>query len=177
MPRNLIDLSKVLPISLERVKKYIRCTALWKAISPIPEKNMKFEFIDENTIHQDLNYTFTIGLTGLITHTAHIVQDVRFEEQNNTYILTVLKSNEVAKSELHVTVEDLGGEKTNVKVALIRLYFKRGVLELVGRRIVINRFRAEIRKLLKKLAQKLREGSLEPIFKKCDEELAKQETP
>ena len=66
--------------------------------------------------------------------------------------------------------------KINVKVALVKLYFKNGVLELVGRRIVINRFRAEIRKLLKKVARKLRDGSLEPVFKQCDElENAKQE--
>lgn len=175
MPRNLIELSKVLPIARDRVKNYIRCTALWKAISPIPEEDMKFEFIDDNTIHQDLKYTFVIGLTGLIKHTAHIVQDVKFEEQNNTYILTVVKSNEVAKSELHVTLEDIGGDKVNLRVDLVQLYLQSGVLELVGRQIVINRFRAEIRKLLKKVADKLRSGSLEPIFAKCDEELAKRE--
>ncbi len=174
MPRNLIDLTKILPISLEKVKQYIRCTELWKAMSPIPEKDMKFEFIDENRVHQDVKYTFTIGLTGLIKHTAHIVQDVIFEEKDDTYILTVDKSTEVAKSELHIKLEDLG-DKINVKVSLIQLYFKRGVLELVGRNIVINRFRAEIRKLLKKVAQKLRDGSLEPIFSKCDEERAKRE--
>ena len=175
MPRNLIDLSKILPISLERVKKYIRCTALWKAMSPIPEKDMKFEFIDENRVHQDVKYTFTIGLTGLIKHTAHVIQELRFEEKDNVYTITVEKSNEVAKSELQIELEDMG-DKINVKVALVQLYFKNGVLELVGRRIVINRFRAEIRKLLKKVAQKLRDGSLEPVFAKCDEELAKSES-
>ncbi|NVM52253.1 MAG: hypothetical protein HWN66_01030 [Candidatus Helarchaeota archaeon] len=172
MVRNLIDLSKVLPISREKIKKYIRCTHLWKAISPIPEKDMKFEFINDNLIHQDVNYTFTIGLTGLIKHTAHIVQDVQFEEQGDEYILTVVKSTEVAKSEVRVKIEDMG-DKINIKVSLIQLYFKRGVLELVGRRIVINRFRGEIRKLLKKAARKLRDGSLDPILKKCDEELEK----
>ena len=172
MPRNLIDLSKILPISLERVKKYIRCTHLWRALSPIPEKDMKFEFIDDNHIHQDINYTFTVGLTGLIKHTAHIVQDVLFEEKdNNTYSLIVEKSNEVAKSELEITLEEMG-DKINLKVSLIQLYFKRGILELVGRRIVINRLRGEIRKLLKKTAQKLRDGALEAVFAKCDEEMA-----
>ena len=134
---------------------------------------MKFEFINDNLIHQDVNYTFTIGLTGLIKHTAHIEQDVRFEEQGDEYILTVVKSTEVAKSEVRVKIEDMGGDKINIKVSLIQLYFKRGVLELVGRRIVINRFRGEIRKLLKKAARKLRDGSLDPILKKCDEELEK----
>ena len=176
MPRNLIDLSKILPISLERVKKYIRCTHLWRALSPIPEKDMKFEFIDDNHIHQDINYTFTVGLTGLIKHTAHIVQDVLFEEKDNTYSLIVEKSNEVAKSEMEITLEEMG-DKINLKVSLIQLYFKRGILELVGRRIVINRLRGEIRKLLKKTAQKLRDGSLEAVFAKCDEELAKEELP
>lgn len=144
-------------------------------MSPIPEKDMKFEFIDENTVHQDVKYTFTVGLTGLIKHTAHIIQDVHFEEiEENSYSLTVEKSNEVAKSDLRITLEDLG-DKINVKVALLQLYFKNGVLELVGRRIVINRFRGEIRKLLKKVAHKLRDGSLEPIFAKCDEELENPE--
>ncbi|NVM31520.1 MAG: hypothetical protein HWN65_21970 [Candidatus Helarchaeota archaeon] len=175
MPRNLIDLSKILPISLERVKKYIKCTHLWKAMSPIPEKDMKFEFIDENTVHQDVKYTFTIGLTGLIKHTAHIVQEVKFEEiEDNNYSLTIEKSNEVAKSDLRITLEDMD-DKVNVKVALVQLYFKSGVLELVGKRVVVNRFRAEIRKLLKRVAQKLRDGSLEPVFAKCDEELEKAE--
>ncbi len=176
MPRNLIDVSKILPISLERVKKYIRCTHLWKKMSPLPEQDMKFEFLEENRIHQEVKYTFTIGLTGLIKHTAHIVQDVLFEEkEGNNYLLTVEKSNEVDKSELLITVEDMG-ESINVKVSLIKLYFKRGILELVGRQIVINRFRAEIVKLLKKTAAMLRDGSLEPIFTQCDE-LAKENKP
>ena len=174
MVRNLIDVSKILPITFEKVKKYIRCTTLWKKMSPIPEKDMKFEFVDENRVHQEVTYTFTIGLTGLIKHTAHIVQDVLFEEKDDTYILTVEKSNEVDKSEIHINIEDMG-DNINVKVALIKLYFKRGILELVGRQIVINRFRAEIVKLLKKTAKMLRDGSLDPIFAKCDEEMAKIE--
>ncbi|MHA1651953.1 MAG: hypothetical protein ACTSYB_17335 [Candidatus Helarchaeota archaeon] len=174
MPRNLIDVSKILPISLEKAKKYIKCEHLWKKISPIPEHDFKYEIIDENRIHQEIKYTFVIGLTGLIKHTAHIIQDVLFEEkEDNTYVLTVEKSNEVAKSELVIKVEDMD-DKINVKVSLIKLYFKRGVLELVGRRIVINRFRAEIVKLLKRTAKMLRNGSLEPIFAKCDEEMEKE---
>lgn len=101
------------------------------------------------------------------------MQDVLFEEkEGNNYLLTVEKSNEVDKSELLITIEDMG-ESINVKVSLLKLYFKRGILELVGRQIVINRFRAEIVKLLKKTATMLRDGSLEPIFAKCDE-LAKE---
>ncbi|MFX1293254.1 MAG: hypothetical protein ACFFD2_00150 [Promethearchaeota archaeon] len=174
MPRNLIDVSKILPISLEKLKKYIRCTYLWNVISPIPQDDVKFEFINENQIHLDLKYTFTVGLTGLIKHTAHIVQDVLFEERDdNTVILTVKNSNEVDKSESIISVEDMGDE-VNIKVSLIKLYFKRGILELVGRRIVINRFRAEIVKFLKNTAKKLRDGSLEPVFAKCDEERKNQ---
>jgi len=105
----------------------------------------------------------------------HIVQDVLFEEREDTYVLTVEKSNEVDKSEVHIQVEDLG-EKINVKVSLIQLYFKRGILELVGRQIVINRFRAELVKLLKKTAKMLRDGSLDAVFAKCDEEIEKQQT-
>jgi hypothetical protein len=175
MPRNLIDISKELPITFEKVKKYIRCTHLWKKMSPIPENDITFEFLDENRVHQELKYTFTIGLTGLIKHTAHIVQDVLFEERGETYVLTVEKSNEVDKSEVHIQVEDLG-EKINVKVSLIQLYFKRGILELVGRQIVINRFRAELVKLLKKTAKMLREGALDAVFAKCDEEMEKQQS-
>ncbi len=178
MPRNLIDLEKILPISLEGAKKYIRCKHLWRAISPIPEKDMKFEIEElsdtKSRISQEIKYTFTIGLTGLIKHTAHIAQEVLLEEvEPNHFTLIVEKSNEVAKSEVHVFIEDMG-EKINVKVELHQLYLKSGVLELVGRQLVINRFRGELRKLLKKTADKLRDGSLKPMFAKCDEEFAKE---
>jgi hypothetical protein len=178
MPRNLIDLSKILPISLEDAKKYIRCKHLWRAMSPIPEKDMKIDVEEisdkQSKIHQEIKYTFTIGLTGLIKHTAHIIQDVLLEEiEENHYLLTVTKSSDVAKSEVHVTIEDMG-DKINVKVSLFKLYLKSGVLELVGRRLVINRFRGELRKMLKKTAQKLRDGSLKESFAKCDEEFAKE---
>ncbi|NVM52252.1 MAG: hypothetical protein HWN66_01025 [Candidatus Helarchaeota archaeon] len=176
MPRNLFDVSKILPITFEKVEKYITCKYLIEALSPIPD--IKFEFLNEEKtrVHHDTYYTFTIGLTGLIKHTAHLVQDIRFEEledEEKTYKIIVEKSNEVEKSEVRVKVEDMG-DKINVKVSLIQLYFKSGVLELVGRRIVINRFRAEVVKVLKKTAKKLRDGSLEPIFQKCDEEFAKE---
>ena len=177
MPRNLFDVSKILPISFEKVEKYIRCKYLIEALSPIPD--IKFEFLNEEKtrVHHDTYYTFTIGLTGLIKHTAHLVQDIRFEEvedEEKTYVIIVEKSNEVAKSEVRVKVEDLG-DKIDVKVSLIQLYFKQGVLELVGRQIVINRFRAEVVKLLKKTARMLRDGSLETLFAKCDEDLEKAE--
>jgi hypothetical protein len=180
MPRNLIDLSKILPISLEKAKRYIRCKHLWRAISPIPEKDMKIDIeeLSDTTarIHQDITYTFTIGLTGLIKHTAHIVQDALLDEvKENSYMITVEKSNEVAKSEVLVTIEDMD-DKINIKVALLKLYLKNGVLELVGRRLVINRFRGELRKLLKKTAAKLRDGSLEAALNECEEELAKEQS-
>ncbi|MHA1131840.1 MAG: hypothetical protein ACTSQI_04945 [Candidatus Helarchaeota archaeon] len=180
MPRNLIDLSKILPISLERAKKYIRCKHLWRAISPIPEKDMKIDIEEisdtKAKIHQEIKYTFTIGLTGLIKHTAHIVQDTLLEEvDENTYMMTVEKSNEVAKSEVLVKIEDLD-DKINVKLALLKLYLKSGILELVGRQLVINRFRGELRKLLKKTATMLRNGSLDVALAKCDEELAKEQS-
>lgn len=178
MPRNLIDLSKILPISLEKAKKYIRCKHLWRAMSPIPEKDLKIDVEEisdtKARIHQEIKYTFTIGLTGLIKHTAHIVQDAMLEEiAENTYMINVEKSNEVAKSEVKVEIEDMG-DKINVKVALIKLYLKSGVLELVGRQLVINRFRGELRKLLKNTAKKLRDGSIESAFIQCDEEFAKE---
>ena len=172
MPRSLIELSKILPVTLEKVKKYIRCTSLWEAMSPIP--NFKYEFIDENSIHMDFAYTFIVGLTGLIQHTAHLVQDARFEEKGNSYYITIEKSSEVAKGESHVTIEDLG-DKIDVKVFVDTLYFKRGVLELVGRQIVINRFRGELRKLLDKTAKKLRDGSMEAVFAECEKELAQKQ--
>jgi len=126
-------------------------------------------------IHQEIHYTFTIGLTGLIKHTAHIVQDAILEEvEDNHFVITVEKSNEVAKSEVHVYIEEEGADKINIKLSLVVLYFRSGVLELVGRHIVINRFRGELRKLLKKLATKLRDGSFKPIMAKCDEEFAKE---
>ncbi len=179
MPRNLIDLSKILPISMEEAKKYVRCRLLWNAISPIPEKNIKIEVEElsetKARIHQEVHYTFTIGLTGLIKHTAHIVQDALLEEvEDNHFVITVEKSNEVAKSEVHVYIEEEGADKINLKLSLVVLYFKRGILELVGRHIVINRFRGELRKLLKKLANKLRDGSLKPLMAKCDEEFSKE---
>lgn len=173
MPRSLIELSKVLPVSFEKVKKYIRCSALWEAISPIPK--FKYEFIDDYTIHMDFSYTFIVGLTGLIQHTAHIIQDAHFEEQENTYFISVQKSNEVEKGESHITIDDLG-EKIDVKVFVDTLYFKRGILELVGRQIVINRFRGELRKLLDKVAKMLRSGAMDAVFAKCEEELAQKES-
>ena len=179
MPRNLIDLSKILPISLEDAKKYVRCRLLWSAISPIPENDIKVEVeeISETKarLHQEVHYTFTIGLTGLIKHTAHIIQDAILEEvEDNHFVITVEKSNEVAKSEVHVYIAEEGEDKINIKLSLVVLYLKNGVLELVGRQIVINRFRGELRKLLKKLATKLRDGSLKPLMAKCDEEFAKE---
>ena len=172
MPRSLIELSKILPVTLEKVKKYIRCTKLWEAMSPIP--NFKYEFIDENSIHMDFSYTFIIGLTGLVQHTAHIVQDAHFEEKGNTYFIRLEKSNEVAKSESHIVIDDLG-DKIDVKVFIDVLYLQSGVLELVGRQIVINRFRGELRKLLDKTAKKLRDGSMEAVFAECDKELAEKQ--
>jgi hypothetical protein len=179
MPRNLIDLSKILPISLEDAKKYVRCRLLWNAISPIPEKDIevKVEELSETKarIHQEVHYTFTIGLTGLIRHTAHIVQDAILEEvEENHFVITVEKSNEVAKSEVHIYLAEEGPEEISIKLALVILYLKNGVLELVGRHIVINRFRGELRRLLKKLATKLRNGSLKHLMTKCDEEFAKE---
>jgi len=173
MPRSLIELSKVLPVAFEKVKKYIRCSALWESISPIP--NFKYEFIDDNTIHMDFSYTFIVGLTGLIQHTVHIIQDAHFEENENTYSISVKNSNEVEKGESHITLDDLG-DKIDVKVFVDTLYFKRGILELVGRQIVINRFRGELRKLLDKVAKMLRSGSMDAVFARCEEELAQKES-